>query len=104
MRFSEEKQFFFDKAVELAEIVETMPATYETDGQGADAIAYLHYFNSDCDWYITERDCDSEQLQAFGLACVREREIGYISIVGLLYHGAELDLHWTPKKLAEIEE
>ena len=103
MRFSEERQFFFDKAVELAETTETMPTTYQTDGQGDQAVAFLHYFTSDCDWYITERDESFEQLQAFGLACIWEEEVGYISIQELIEAGAELDLYWTPKTLGQVK-
>ncbi len=98
-----EKQFFYDKIVELAEVVSAMPVTYGTDGQGDQAVAYLHYFTGSCDWYITERDCQSEQRQAFGKADLGYGgELGYISIVELLRCGAELDLYWTPKKLAKI--
>lgn len=100
---NEEKQFFYDKLVELADIIDTMPVTYETDGQGGKAIAQLHYFIGGCDWYITERDVEPEQLQAFGKADLGYgAELGYISIVELLEVGAELDLHWQPKKLADI--
>lgn len=99
----EEGQFFLNKLVELAEIVETMPVTYETNGQGDQAIAQLHYFTTGADWYITERDCETQQLQAFGLADLGYGgELGYISIVELLECGAELDFHWTQKKLSEI--
>ena len=99
----EENQFFFDKLVELAGIIETMPVTYETDGQGDQAIVYLHYFKAGFDFYITERDCENEQLQAFGKADLGYgAELGYISIVETLRAGAELDLHWQPKKLGEI--
>lgn len=100
---SDEKQFFFDKLVELADIVEHMPVTYGTDGQGDQAVVHLHYFVGGADWYITERDCETEQLQAFGKADLGHgAELGYISIVELLECGAELDLHWTPKTLAQI--
>lgn len=102
--FSEEKQYFFDKVVEMAEVVTTMPVTYETDGQGDQAMARLHYFTGGCDWYITERDCETEQLQAFGLADLGYgSELGYISIVELLECGAELDLHWQPTTLADVK-
>jgi len=97
----EEKQYFFDKAVEMADTINTMPKTYETDGQGLNAIAHLHYFHSaGFDWYVTETDIEPEQLQAFGLC---NGELGYISIVEILSCGAELDLHWTPKTLKEIK-
>ena len=52
----EERDFFFDKLSEYADRVRTMPKTYEQDGKGLDAIAYLHYFNGGADWYITEKD------------------------------------------------
>jgi hypothetical protein len=95
----EESQFFVGKLNELANIVATMPKTYETDGQGDEAIAHLHYFTAGFDWYITERDMEEEQLQAFGLACMFEKELGYISIVELLRNGAELDLYFVPKAI-----
>ncbi len=102
--YSEERRYFYSKLVELANIVSSMPVTYETDGQGDQAIIYLHYFTANCDWYITERDMEVEQLQAFGMADLGTGypELGYISIVELLECRAELDLHWQPRKLAEI--
>lgn len=42
--------------MEIAQIIETMPSSYETDGQGMAAIAHLHYFGGPGDWYITEKD------------------------------------------------
>lgn len=99
----EEREFFKAKLAELANTIETMPVTYQTDGQGMDAIVHLHYFTGGADWYITERDCETEQLQAFGSVNLGYgAELGYINIVELLACGAELDLHWTPKKLSEI--
>jgi len=101
--WGEEKQWFFNKLVEMANIVQTMPTTYQTDGQGDLAVVQLHYFTAGADWYITERDCESEQLQAFGKADLGYGgELGYISIVELLEAGAELDLHWTPKTLSQV--
>ena len=105
---SEEKQFFFDKLVEMAGIVSTMPKTYEQDGKGDQAIAYLHYFNAgNQDWYITEKDAETPeepgQHQAFGLADLGYGgELGYISIVELIAHGVELDLYFKPQTLGEI--
>ena len=115
----EEKQFFFDKMVELAKIIKSMPVTYEQDGKGKQAIAYLHYFRGNADYYITEKDKgvpvlegtasipeDSQQLQAFGLADLGEGfpEMGYISIVELIGANVELDLYFEPKTLAEIAQ
>ena len=97
---SEEKQFMFAKLAELAGIVTGMPRTYETEGQGQQAIVQLHYFTASCDWWITEKDVGDEQLQAFGRANLGHGgELGYISIAGIIAAGAELDLYWTPKPL-----
>lgn len=100
----EEGKFFIEKMRELAIMIDTMPKTYEQDGKGDQAVAYLHYFTPGFDWYITERDMEEAQLQAFGLACIHEMELGYISIQDILANGAELDLYWTPKILKEIKE
>ena len=87
----------------LANIVKTMPVAYATDGQGNQAIVHLHYFTAGADWYITERDCETEQLQAFGKTDLGYGgELGYISLVEILECGAELDLYWQPRKLSEI--
>ena len=103
----EERQYFFDKLVEMADIVTRMPKTYETNGQGDNALAYLHYFSSNCDWFITEKDEDSDgegQIQAFGLADLGYGgELGYISIAELITLNVELDLHFTPSTLAQIK-
>ena len=105
----EEKQFFFDKVAELAQTITTMPKTYEQDGKGDQAIAYLHYFNAgNQDWYITEKDMGTPeepgQHQAFGLADLGYGgELGYISIVELVKAGVELDLYFKPRTLAEIK-
>jgi len=102
----EEGEFFAGKILEIKNTIAAMPKTNETDGQGMNAIAYLHYFTGGCDWWITERDQEQEQEQAFGYACLNGdtecAELGYISIVELLSVGAELDFYWTPKTLAEI--
>lgn len=103
----EEKQYFFDKIVALANLVSTMPETYAQDGLGDAAIVSLHYFKGGADWYITERDSDPDgegQIQAFGLAALFRDggELGYISIVELIGAGVELDLHFKPRTLREV--
>ncbi len=103
--YGEEREWFIDTLVELAERILAMPKTYEQDGLGDDAIVYLHYFKNNMDWYITEKDMEVEQIQAFGLADLGMdcAELGYISIEELTEYGAELDLHWTPKTLREVK-
>lgn len=93
---------------ELLEILQTMPRTYQTDGQGDSAIAYLHYFTGNADWYITELDSDPDgqgQVQAFGLADLGMGfpELGYINIKELVQAGAELDYHFAPRSLRELQ-
>ena len=102
---TDESEYFAAKILEMAERVRTMPATYGQDGKGERAIAYLHYFAGGMDWFITEKDVEPDQLQAFGLADLGEGfpELGYISIQELTAHGVELDLHFAPKTLAEIK-
>ena len=100
----EEGEYFFDKIDEMFNTVTTMPKTYEQDGKGDDAIVYLHYFRGGMDWYITERDMETDQLQAFGLANLGYGgELDYISIEELKSSGVEIDLHWTPKTLREVK-
>jgi hypothetical protein len=111
--FSEERMFFYEKLLELARIIEAMPTTGKTDGQGTAAIVQLRYFaGGSGEWLITEKDVgaigdgpEDFQSQAFGLACPfgDAGELGYISIRELINAGAQLDLHWTPKPLAEAK-
>lgn len=90
-------RFFADKLHEIKTIVDTMPRTYQTNGQGDEAIAYLHYFAKGCDWYITEIDIEQDLNQCFGYADLGQGpELGYISLPELMENGVELDLHFTP--------
>lgn len=100
----EEREFFIDKMLAMRDMFNTMPKTYEQDGKGDDATVYLHYFLGGMDWYITERDMEDYQAQAFGLADLGYGgELGYISIEELKTIGAELDIHWTPKTLRIVK-
>ena len=103
----EEGEFFKSLFVKTAQTIQNMPKTGETDGQGDDAVVYLHYFMGNMDWFITEKDMiEDEQYQAFGLADLGMGypELGYISIEEITSAGAELDLYWTPKTLREVKE
>lgn len=103
--FGEERQFFFDKVCKLRDFVANMPKTYEQEGKGESAIIYLHYFIGNCDWHITEKDSEEEQLQAFGIADLGYGpEYGYISIQELLENGVELDFYYRPRTVAEQME
>ena len=103
-RQGEEKAFFRDLVMQWGRSIAAMPKTYEQDGKGLQAVAYLHYFLKGWDWYVTEKDASGGGLQAFGLTAGPEREMGYISLPEITRAGAELDLYWAPKPLAEINE
>lgn len=102
----EEKEFFFDKVAALATLIAGMPKTYQTDGQGMEVIASLHYFHGGSDWYITEKDMDGDVDQAFGYAILNGdmdcAEFGYISIKELVGFGVELDFHFEPQSVQSI--
>ena len=106
---------FDEPIMRLARTIIAMPRTGQTDGQGDQAVAHLHYFAPSADWWITELDVGSpddgpgfHQHQAFGLADMGMGfpELGYISINELTstvpstpLAQIELDLHWTPVPL-----
>jgi hypothetical protein len=109
---SEERDYFRNLVVELAERIQQMPDnTTRKDGP---ATVYLHYFLGGAHWYITEKDggCADDapedkgkQLQAFGLADLFRDggELGCISVQELIENNAELDLHWNPKPLEQVQ-
>ena len=101
----EESNFFRNKIVQMDKLIASMPKTYEQDGKGNEAIVYLHYFKGNGDWYITEKDMEDEQLQAFGYVkwYGYDGDFGYISIEELRGNDVELDLYWTPKTLKEVK-
>jgi len=107
----EEGAYFREKMKTLNDLLSRMPISHETNSQGGEAIAHLHYFRGSCDAWITELDAGcpddepgQEQCQAFGLVDLGYgSELGYISIPELLQSGMELDLYWTPKTIAEIK-
>lgn len=103
---TEEREFFREKIKELAQQVTTMPKTYDQDGNGDKAIVHLHYFKGSADWYITERDMERAQFQAFELADLfgDGGELGYINIVELIRSGVELDMYFTPCTLEAIKK
>lgn len=104
---TEEHEHFWQLVTDYAARIQAMPTTYQTDSQGDQALVYLHYFVGSGDWHITEKDSDPDnegQIQAFGMANLGYGgELGYINIVELVAHKAELDLYWTPKPLSAIK-
>lgn len=102
---SEEQDFFIEVVDRIYSTMQVMPKMLEQDGKGDDAIAYLHYFTANTDFYITEKDIKDGIKQAFGLVSLSDcPEIGYISIEEVIKAGAEIDLHFEPKTLGEIKQ
>lgn len=101
----EEGEWFADKLIEIHGIIEKMPHSYQTDGQGEKAIVHLHYFGGGTfNAWVTEKDVDGGTPQAFGRQDLfgDGGELGYISIDEIVRgRFSELDLHWTPKPLSE---
>jgi len=98
----------------VAKVIAEMPETYQTEGQGLNALAHLHYFIAGVEAWIVEKDRgdpnngDTSQTQAYGMVTmtgnVEDGQVGYVSIEELVEAGAELDLYWTPKTLAQVRE
>lgn len=96
LHHSEEAEAFADIILSFAGRINAMPRAYETDGQGKNALAQLHYFVGSYDAYVVEKDTAERQFQAFGLASFGYGfEAGYICVDELL-ELAELDLYFTP--------
>lgn len=93
-----------EQLVRLENIIKDMPTVYGQDGLGNQSIVFLHYFYAGNDWYITEKDSENEQLQAYGYAVLNGDtemgEFGYINIEELKSLGTiELDFYWNPQPL-----
>lgn len=103
----EEKEYFLQKIIDVAQRINIMPITYQQEGMEDQAIAHLHYFLGASHWYITEKDMTGGIDQAFGYAILNGddecAECGYISIAEITRYRAELDLHFSPCSLAEIK-
>ena len=84
-----------------------LPALYECDGHGEQAIVKFKCFTpwSNWTWYATEFDGES---RCFGLVDGHERELGYFdldeleAIRGRWGLRIERDLHWRPKTIADV--
>lgn len=113
IRTGEESQWFVERMESLAAIVESMPKTYETDGQGDDAICHLHYFGGSYDGYLIEKDMEESadpaeaQWQAFGFVhwahMPGDADKGYICLPEIFKSNMELDFHFDPTPLREIK-
>lgn len=89
------------------EAVVAVPGLNEQDGKGYRAIAYLHYYIGDADWYVTE--LDPKTGEAFGWAEILPGcgELGYFNLHELeavLVNEClpvERDYYWEPRSIRE---
>jgi hypothetical protein len=91
----------------LQEDLQKTPQLYGQDGKFKNSVAYLHYFSSASDWYVTE--LDKETREAFGYTVLQgdyqNAEFGYIPITQIVQvNNIEIDLHWKYKTINEILE
>lgn len=102
----EEGEHFKELISKVEQIVANCPVTYETDGQGDDAICQMHYFRGNSDAYIVELDvAGPPHTQAYGLMRLNGGypELGYIDLDVLIRYGFELDLYYTQQTVGEIK-
>ncbi len=102
-----EHEYFEDVADKLANVIESAPSIYETDGQGEEVKPVLHYFYGNVDIYITEID-RSGSNQHFGYTSLGlgYLEAGYISISPIFqqFSMLNLDFNFIPKTITEYRQ
>ena len=89
---------------------DALPALYETDGQGRQAVARVRYFGPGASqWIITEYDPTSGEAFGYCELFAGGGELGYVSLVeleqvqvGPLRQVVERDLHFQPAPLEAI--
>ena len=62
------------------EIIKKLPAMWETEGQGEEAIAQVKFFTPDSNWTWYGVEYDAEQRLFYGLVDGFDIEIGYFSL------------------------
>lgn len=100
----QEGEFYKAKFIEVATTIRDMPATYDQESLGEQAVVHLHYFGPGCDYYITEKDMEGDgTLQAFGLYPDQGGlQFDYVSIAELVENNLELDLYWEKITVAQL--
>ena len=97
----------YDTVAKVVKQIKATPDLYEQDdGKGDDAIVYLHYFNDDSDWYITEFDKEDKNAHGYLSSDKKSKfeEWGNFNLYRIESVGAELDYNWTPKTLKEVKD
>jgi hypothetical protein len=102
---SDAKDLFMRIAVDLADVINSMPIL-ESDCDHS--IAYLHYRGFGLEWFITEKGGNGNGIDhAFGCTVsngdIHSAVYGVISIHDLLRRGVECDLHFNPSILLSVQ-
>lgn len=102
----EEGDFYADKMIHLAGLIEAMPRLYATETLGDDAPVTLRYFHGSATWYAIEREDKVEQgntLFAYASLWGQDWELGYTDLDEIIEAGAELDFHFEPRPLGQVK-
>jgi hypothetical protein len=89
-------------------IENVIPALYEQDGLGDDAIVHAKFFTPDGSWTWYATEYDPETRMFFGLVDGFDKELGYFSLDelesgrGVLGLPIERDAWFKPTKLGEV--
>jgi hypothetical protein len=98
-----------DMILNVVKAINDMPPARSQEGKGHNSVVYLHYFNSNSDWYII--DYDEEEDEFFGYSVINgDGSFGYISREFLVKNDLpylmkpELDFYFKYQTLNEILE
>lgn len=102
----EEGEWYADKVIAVHKQYLDMPATYEQDGKGDDAIIGFHMFWGGVNIWVLERDKSGIPNvgydQCFGYTDLGYGpELGYVSLVEAAAASMDIDLHWEPITVRE---
>ncbi len=91
--------------------LEKLPPLYsQEDVPSSDQLIHMHFFLGGCDWYVAEYDRNSRDFFGFAILNndLQNAEWGYTNfdeLRSVKVHGIEVDrdLHWTPRKVSEVD-
>lgn len=112
---NEEAPWFHQKMCDLAFLIDHMPRVGDQVQLGSkieEHIVHLHYFRGSTDIYISELDpgaegdteeCFMGQCFGYGDLFGTGGEFGYFSIPEITKAGTELDFHFTPQSVTQLQ-
>lgn len=104
----EEGQHFIDVLTKLADIWKGAATTRQTNGMGESAVAFMHFFGGSFDLYLTEKDVEAEQLQAYGYVRIGRNEgfeAGYVDLTEIQAEPIiNVDFDFMPETIATLRK